>query len=111
MVQNLYNINARRIVVMGLALIGCAPFYLWKYCSENGACIEKINDMVMEFNFAMRYMVEELNTELPDSSIILCDLLQDSMNILKNNEYYGVNDNLTSFHSLHHDPNLSLSLC
>ncbi|KAA0044922.1 GDSL esterase/lipase [Cucumis melo var. makuwa] len=96
---------------MGLTLIGCAPFYLWKYCSENGACIEKINDMVMEFNFAMRYMVEELNTELPDSSIIFCDLLQDSMDISKNNEYYGVNDNLTSFHSFHYDPNLSLSLC
>ncbi|KAJ7952159.1 GDSL esterase/lipase [Quillaja saponaria] len=35
-----------------------------------------INDMVMEFNFAMRYMVEELNEELPDSNIIFCDVYQ-----------------------------------
>lgn len=89
MVQNLYNMNARRIVVMGLAPIGCAPFYLWQYGSENGECIEEINDMVMEFNFAMRFMVEELGMELPDSSIIFCDLLQGSMDILKNHERYG----------------------
>lgn len=26
-------------------------------------CVEEINDMIMEFNFVMRYMVEELGKE------------------------------------------------
>ncbi|KAF7828128.1 GDSL esterase/lipase [Senna tora] len=90
-IKNLYNVNVRRVVVMGLAPIGCAPHYLWEYGSENGECIEQINDMVMEFNFLMRYMVERLSEELADFSIIFCDVLESSMDILKNHERYGFN--------------------
>ena len=74
---------------MGLAPIGCAPHYMWEYRSENGECIESINDMVREFNFVMRYMIEELGEELPDSNIIFCDVFESSMDIIKNHESYG----------------------
>lgn len=74
---------------MGLAPIGCAPHYLWKYNSENGECVEDINNMVMEFNFVMRYMVEELRQELPNIIIIFCDMYEGSMDIIKNHERYG----------------------
>lgn len=89
MTQNLYNVNVRKVVVMGLAPIGCAPHYLWEYGSENGECVEQINDMVMEFNFLMRYNVERLAEELADFSIIFCDVSEGSMDILKNHERYG----------------------
>jgi len=89
MLQNLYDLNVRKLVVMGLAPIGCAPHYLWQYRSENGECIESINDMVREFNFLMRYMIEELGEELPDSNIIFCDMFEGSMDIIKNHENYG----------------------
>ncbi|KAG9149497.1 hypothetical protein Leryth_014283 [Lithospermum erythrorhizon] len=85
-IKNLYNSNARRVVVMGLAPIGCAPFYLWMYRSRDGHCIDIINDMVLEFNFAMRFMVEELNHELPGYIIFAI-----SMDIIKNHDYYGFN--------------------
>ncbi|KAI9108322.1 hypothetical protein K1719_020513 [Acacia pycnantha] len=91
-IKNLYNLNVRKVVLMGLAPIGCAPHYLWQYNSENGECIEQINDMVMEFNFLMRYMVERLTKELADFNIIFCDVLQGSMDILKNHEHYGFNE-------------------
>lgn len=74
---------------MGLAPIGCAPYYLWQYNSQNGECVKTINDMIMEFNFVMRYIVEELNKELPDANIIFCDAYQGSMDILKNQDQYG----------------------
>lgn len=74
---------------MGLAPIGCAPRYLWQYSSKNGECIKEINDMVMEFNFAMRYMVEELVHELGDYNITFCDVFEASMDIMKNREQYG----------------------
>lgn len=76
-------------MLMGLAPIGCAPHYLWKYNSENGECVEDINNMVMEFNFVMRYMVDELRQELPHISIIFCDMYEGSMDIIKNHERYG----------------------
>ncbi|KAF3448721.1 hypothetical protein FNV43_RR09434 [Rhamnella rubrinervis] len=91
-IKNLYNLNARKMVVMGLAPIGCSPHYLWQYRrSTNGECVEDINNMVMEFNFIMRYMIEELDQELPASNIIFCDVFEASMDILKNHERYGFN--------------------
>ncbi|KAJ4711874.1 GDSL esterase/lipase [Melia azedarach] len=89
--KNLYNMNVRKVVLMGMAPIGCAPHYLWKYNSENGECVEDINDMIMEFNFVMKYMVDELRQELPDANIIFCDMYQGSMDIIKNHERYGFN--------------------
>ncbi|KAK6158441.1 hypothetical protein DH2020_005755 [Rehmannia glutinosa] len=90
-IQNLYNANVRNVVVMGLAPLGCAPYYLWLYQSKNGQCIEMINDMILEFNFAMRFMVEELNKELLDANVIFCDAYEGSMDIIKNHDRYGFN--------------------
>ncbi|XP_071727564.1 GDSL esterase/lipase At1g33811-like [Rutidosis leptorrhynchoides] len=73
MMQNLYNANVRRVVVMGLVPIGCAPSYLWQYNSNNGECVKTISSVIMEFNFVMRYTVEELNKELFGANIVFCD--------------------------------------
>jgi len=48
-----------------------------------------INDMILEFNFLMRYMVEELAQELSDAVVIFCDAFVASMDIIKNNDLYG----------------------
>ncbi|MED6206211.1 hypothetical protein PIB30_024659 [Stylosanthes scabra] len=90
-IKNLYNLNVRKVVLTGLAPIGCAPQYLWQYGSENGECVEQINDMATEFNFLMRHMVTKLSAELSDASIIFCDVFAGSMDILKNHESYGFN--------------------
>jgi hypothetical protein len=90
MTQNLYNLNVRKMVVMGLAPIGCAPRYMWEYGTVNGDCVEPINDMAIEFNFLMRYIVEKLAEELPDANIIFCDVYEGSMDILNNHERYGI---------------------
>ncbi|KAA8520961.1 hypothetical protein F0562_011634 [Nyssa sinensis] len=90
-IKNLYDTNVRNVVVMGLAPIGCAPYYLSLYQSENGECVQMINDMILEFNFVMRYTVEELSKDLVDANIIFCDVLQGSMDIIKNHEQYGFN--------------------
>ncbi|KAL8134457.1 hypothetical protein AgCh_009468 [Apium graveolens] len=54
--KNMYIANVRKVVVAGLAPIGCAPYYLWQYHSRNGKCVQMINDMITEFNFAVRYV-------------------------------------------------------
>jgi len=88
--QNLYNLNVKKMVVMGLAPIGCAPRYMWEYGIQNGECVEPINDMAIEFNFLMRYFVEKLAEELPGANIIFCDVYEGSMDILKNHDQYGI---------------------
>ncbi|CAI8589329.1 unnamed protein product [Vicia faba] len=88
-IKNLYNLNVRKMVVTGLAPIGCAPRYMWEYGIQNGECVEPINDMAVEFNFLMRYIVEKLAEELPSANIIFCDVYEGSMDILKNHDSYG----------------------
>ncbi|XP_047333066.1 GDSL esterase/lipase At5g08460-like [Impatiens glandulifera] len=90
-IKNLYDLNVRKIVVMGLAPIGCAPYYLWQFHSKNGECIQIINDMIVEFNYVMRYMVDELSRELVDVDIIFCDAFEASLDIMKNHQHYGFN--------------------
>ncbi|XP_059642548.1 GDSL esterase/lipase 7-like [Cornus florida] len=90
-IKNLYNANVRKLVVIGLPPIGCAPYYLWQYQSENGECVQLINDMIVEFNFVMRSLVEELGHELTDANIIFCDVFEGSMDIIKNHNRYGFN--------------------
>lgn len=97
--QNLYNANVRNVVVMGLAPLGCAPYYLWLYGSKNGECIEMINDMILEFNFAMRFMVEELNQQLHEANIVFCDAFEGSMDIIKNHARYGENLDFCSYYT------------
>lgn len=89
LVQNLYITNVRKVVVMGLPPIGCAPYYLWLYGSISGTCNEIINNMILEFNYAMRYIVQELNKELTDFNIIFCDAYDGSTQILKNFRHFG----------------------
>ncbi|KAL4592743.1 hypothetical protein LXL04_005747 [Taraxacum kok-saghyz] len=88
-IKNLYNANVRKVVVMGLAPIGCAPYYLWQYESEDGECIKVINNMIMEFNFVMRFTISELRKELTGANLIFCDAYQGSMDIMKNVDKYG----------------------
>ncbi|PHT92258.1 hypothetical protein T459_00140 [Capsicum annuum] len=90
-IKNLYNAKVRKVVVMGLAPIGWAPDYLGIYSSKNGECLVTINDMILEFNFAVRYMVSGLNEVLVDSSIIFCDAFEGSMDIIQNHDRYGFN--------------------
>ncbi|KAL8536381.1 hypothetical protein ACS0TY_011846 [Phlomoides rotata] len=90
-IQNLYYANVRNVIVMGLAPLGCAPYYLWLYESKKGECVDTINDMIMEFNFAMRFMVEQLNQELQEANIVFCDAFEGSMDIIKNHQRHGFN--------------------
>lgn len=88
-IQNLYNVNVRKMVVMGLAPVGCAPHYLWQYGSRHGECIDPINDVMVDFNYAMRSMVRELNRNLTDAMITFCDAFEGSMDIMQNGHFYG----------------------
>ncbi|KAF8085125.1 hypothetical protein N665_0679s0002 [Sinapis alba] len=59
--KTLYDVKVRRLVVMGLPPIGCAPYYLQNYMSQNGECTKDVNRKIMESNFVMRYTIDQLN--------------------------------------------------
>lgn len=74
---------------MGLAPVGCAPHYLCQNRSVNGECIETINNVMVDFNNAMREILDTLNRNLLDATITFCDAFNGSMDILANSRHYG----------------------
>ncbi|OEL29176.1 GDSL esterase/lipase 7 [Dichanthelium oligosanthes] len=96
-IKNLYNINVRKVILMGLPPVGCAPHFpvgcaphfLEEYGSQSGECIDYINNVVIEFNYALRYMSSEFIRQHPDSMISYCDTFEGSVDILNNRERYG----------------------
>lgn len=75
--------------MMGLPPVGCAPHFLWEYGSQDGECIDYINNVVIQFNYALRYMSSEFIRQHPGSMISYCDTFEGSVDILKNRDRYG----------------------
>jgi len=90
-VQHLYKANARKFVLVGLDPLGCAPHFLSERNSNEGKCIKEINNMVIEYNFALRYMVNQLNYKLSGANIIFCNIYDATMDIIHNPGSYGKN--------------------
>jgi hypothetical protein len=80
--QILYNINVQKVTLMGLPPAGCAPHFLEEYGSQNGECIDYINNAVIQFNYALRYMSSESIRQYPDSMITYWDTFEESVDIL-----------------------------
>ncbi|KAG0532810.1 hypothetical protein BDA96_04G139200 [Sorghum bicolor] len=92
-IKNLYDINVRKVILMGLPPVGCAPHFLEEYGSQTGECIDYINNVVIEFNYALRHMSSEFISQHPDSMISYCDTFEGSVDILNNREHYGEQSN------------------
>ena len=74
---------------IGMGPLGCAPRFLWESKSVYGECIDEVNNMILEYNFVMKYMVHQLNAKLPDANIVFCDIYDGIMDILHNPQRYG----------------------
>eukprot|EP00249_Psilotum_nudum_P037063 c938_g1_i1 orf=296-1387(+) len=69
----LYNMGARNIVVCNVGPLGCIPSQLAARNSQNGECVQYINNMVLSFNSGLERLVNQLNADLPGSKFIYAD--------------------------------------
>ncbi|ESW19957.1 hypothetical protein PHAVU_006G169000 [Phaseolus vulgaris] len=60
----LYGYGARKMVLFGIAPIGCSPYALAQNSPDGITCVERINSPIQLFNTRLRSMVDELNTQL-----------------------------------------------
>lgn len=67
------------MVCIGMVPLGCAPRFLWESNSIYGKCSEEVNNMIIEYNFAMKYMVQQLNEKLLDANIVFCNCIYDGI--------------------------------
>ncbi|KAM7522718.1 hypothetical protein LguiA_012620 [Lonicera macranthoides] len=101
-IKDLHNANVRRIVVMGILPLGCAPRMLWEKFNSTvgyrdlGGCADEINGMVLEYNGMLENGIVQLNAELPDAQIIFCDVYEAIMEIIIDPIAYGFEDIMTA---------------
>lgn len=89
----------RKITIASIGPIGCAPSILVTR-SVYGNCIDYINGYARNFNAALKPMLEQLQPQLPGSTLVYIDAYTIVMNILQNPLQYGINPIYTppSFH-------------
>ncbi|KAM6561446.1 hypothetical protein CsatA_030685 [Cannabis sativa] len=83
----LYNLGARKVVIVGLGLMGCIPSILAQ--SPSGSCSTEVNQLVMPFNANVKIMINNLNTNLPGSKFIYVDTAHMFQDLLANSTSYG----------------------
>ncbi|EOY33147.1 hypothetical protein QUC31_019092 [Theobroma cacao] len=98
--RNLYDLNVRRVICMGILPLGCTPSFLleWYVPTAGGnnndgtGCVEEINERVLQYNIMLEEEIIRLNEELPDAQIVFCDLYQGVKKIITHPQFYGFED-------------------
>lgn len=87
LVQRLYTLGARKVIIAGLGLMGCIPSILSQ--STTSQCSEEVNQLVLPFNSNTKTMINNLNTNLPGARITFIDIHNMIQDILANPGSYG----------------------
>ncbi|KAJ0682389.1 putative triacylglycerol lipase [Helianthus annuus] len=65
--KRLYTLGGRKIVVFGLAPIGCTPAVINIFGTKGKLCVESINDLVKQFNDKLKPLVDGINHDTVDA--------------------------------------------
>lgn len=72
--QTLYRLGAKKMVLNGLGQIGCTPYAINRFGNNMSACVDKFNNAVQLFNAKILSLVNRLNNDLADAKIIYVDI-------------------------------------
>ncbi|XVE79102.1 hypothetical protein DITRI_Ditri14bG0030700 [Diplodiscus trichospermus] len=98
--RNLYDMNVRKFVCMGILPLGCTPSLLLEWhnptaggnIDDGAGCVEEINKLVLQYNAMLEQHIFRLNEELSDAQIVFCDLYQGIKKIITHPQIFGFKD-------------------
>ena len=85
----MYELGARRVMVMGTGPLGCVPAEL-AMRSRNGECVPQLQQAARLFNPELAQMIQQLNSELGSNVFISANAFSMKMNIFSNPQAYGL---------------------
>ena len=88
--QRLYNLGARKIVVVNVGPIGCIPYQRDTNPSAGDNCVELPNYLAKLFNAQLKTLVSHLSTNLQGSSFVYADVYRVVQDIIDNHSSYGI---------------------
>ncbi|KAL7247226.1 hypothetical protein ACSBR2_002194 [Camellia fascicularis] len=89
-VQELYKIGCRTMVVAGLPPIGCIPIQMTAKLEIHRKCIDHLD--AQSYNAKLSNLLPELQSSLPGSKIIYADIYTSLDDMMKNPQKYGLNE-------------------
>uniref|UniRef100_A0A5B7AJJ5 GDSL esterase/lipase n=1 Tax=Davidia involucrata TaxID=16924 RepID=A0A5B7AJJ5_DAVIN len=69
-IMTLYKFGARKVAFIGLGPIGCMPYSIAMFGTDESSCVEKMNSAVKLFNSKLISLVDGLNRNLTDAKFI-----------------------------------------
>ncbi|CAL4911827.1 unnamed protein product [Urochloa decumbens] len=88
-VQELYEAEVRRVAVIGVPPLGCAPRVMWAGGGGGGGCVEEANELIEGYNARLAARLEDLRPQLPGADVVFCDVYKGMMEIISNPGRYG----------------------
>ena len=73
--QELYEPDVRRVAVMEMAPLGCAPRVMWegtRALNRGRGCVEEANELIQGYNARLTARLDDLRTELPGAAVVFC---------------------------------------
>jgi phospholipase/lecithinase/hemolysin len=86
--QTLYSYGARKVVMIGVGQVGCAPNELARYSADGVTCVDRIDDAIQMFNRRLVGLVDEFNA-LPGAHFTFINAYNIFDDILANAASYG----------------------
>ncbi|XP_050210261.1 GDSL esterase/lipase At4g16230-like [Mercurialis annua] len=90
--QTLYNLGARKFVMMSVYPLGCYPSA--RKSHELGAviCLRHLNEAAEIFNSKLKSLVDSIHSIMPASTIVYVDCYDITMDLIVNPASYGFED-------------------
>ncbi|KAG8376645.1 hypothetical protein BUALT_Bualt09G0085000 [Buddleja alternifolia] len=76
LIQNLYNLGARRIGVTSLPPTGCLPAAITLFGGGSNQCVARLNQDAVSFNNKLNSTSQNLKTNLPGLKLVVFDIYQ-----------------------------------
>ncbi|KAK6136367.1 hypothetical protein DH2020_029897 [Rehmannia glutinosa] len=86
--QRLYELGPRRVIVTGTGPLGCVPAELALH-SPNGECVAELQKAASLFNPQLVQMLDQINQDIGDNVFIAANTNQMHMDFISNPEQFG----------------------
>lgn len=98
--QRLFELGARRVLVTGTGPLGCVPSQLATR-SRDGECVPELQQAAQIFNPLLVQMITDLNTQLGSDVFVAVNAFLMNMNFITNPQRFGLHllINFTAFYS------------
>ncbi|XP_061994570.1 GDSL esterase/lipase At4g16230-like isoform X2 [Rosa rugosa] len=88
--SRLYNLGARKMVVVGVGPLGCIPYQRdINIVANPDSCVQLTNQLARSFNSKLQTLVTELNTNLTGAKFVYANVYGIFHDIIENYKSYG----------------------